>query len=138
MRIRRVGNQWTQWYSSNGTAWTQAGTFSHALSVGRVGPWIGNAGSPIPAFTGLVDYFFNNASPINPEDGASLPPTITVEPANQNVPIGQSGTFSVTATGSAPLSYQWRKNGAVITGAANPVYSTPPLYDPTAVRSSDA
>ena len=31
--------------------------------------------------------------------------------------VGESATFSVRAFGSLPLSYQWMKNGAVISGA---------------------
>ena len=50
-------------------------------------------------------------------DGAPSAPTITTQPANQSVQAGQSATFSVVATGSAPLTYQWRKNGTAIPGA---------------------
>jgi hypothetical protein len=39
-------------------------------------------------------------------------PAITVHPTNQSVAAGQNATFSVSATGSAPLTYQWKKNGA--------------------------
>ena len=52
-------------------------------------------------------------------------PTITVQPANQTVTLGQTAIFSVTAAGAAPLSYQWRKNGADITGATAASYTTP-------------
>src|SRR6202035_2052654 len=38
---------------------------------------------------------------------------------------GQTATFSVTASGTAPLSYQWRKNGTAISGAAAASYTTP-------------
>jgi hypothetical protein len=38
---------------------------------------------------------------------------------------GQTATFSVTASGTAPLSYQWRKNGAAIGGATSSSYATP-------------
>ncbi|HXN54192.1 MAG TPA: carboxypeptidase regulatory-like domain-containing protein, partial [Candidatus Acidoferrum sp.] len=44
-------------------------------------------------------------------------PTITIQPANQTVTSGQTATFTVAATGTAPLSYQWQKNGASIAGA---------------------
>src|SRR5213076_1310018 len=44
-------------------------------------------------------------------------PTITAQPASQTVSVGQTATFTVAATGTAPLSYQWQKNGTVI-GAA--------------------
>jgi Immunoglobulin domain/Immunoglobulin I-set domain len=52
-------------------------------------------------------------------------PNITVQPTNQTVTAGQAATFSVTATGTAPLTYQWQKNGAVITGATAASYTTP-------------
>ncbi len=54
-----------------------------------------------------------------------LPPSITTEPANVTVTAGQSATFSVVASGTAPLSYQWQKNGANISGATSSVYTTP-------------
>src|SRR5512135_662062 len=38
-------------------------------------------------------------------------PTITTQPANASVNAGQTATFSVVATGSGTLAYQWRKNG---------------------------
>lgn len=60
---------------------------------------------------------------------ASNPPTapqIVVPPANQTVAVGQSAAFSVTATGTAPLSYQWNKNGSAISGATSSSYTTPP------------
>src|SRR5215472_8029225 len=53
-------------------------------------------------------------------------PAMTVQPANQTVTAGQSATFSVTATGTAPLSYQWQKNGTAISGATSATYTTPP------------
>ena len=52
-------------------------------------------------------------------------PTITTQPASQTVTAGQSATFSVVATGTAPLSYQWAKNGATISGATSSSYTTP-------------
>ena len=52
-------------------------------------------------------------------------PTISVQPTDQNVPLGQPATFSVTAVGSAPLSYQWNKNSLPIAGATASSYTTP-------------
>ncbi|HMF85905.1 MAG TPA: immunoglobulin domain-containing protein, partial [Nitrospiraceae bacterium] len=54
------------------------------------------------------------------------PPTITTQPADQTVRAGQKARFSVTATGTAPLHYQWTKNGVNITGATKASYTTPP------------
>jgi len=62
------------------------------------------------------------------EKSASGPPpsqvAITIQPADVNVPIGRPANFSVTATGTAPISYQWSKNGANIQGATSASYTT--------------
>jgi hypothetical protein len=50
---------------------------------------------------------------------------ITAQPLSQVVPIGEAATFSVTATGTAPLSYQWSENGVAILGANDATYTTP-------------
>ncbi len=65
-------------------------------------------------------------------NAAAVAPTITTQPTNQTVTAGQTATFSVVAAGSAPLSYQWQKNGANITGATATSYTTP------ATASSDS
>ena len=54
-----------------------------------------------------------------------VPPTITTQPASQTVTVGQIGTFTVAATGTAPLHYQWYKNGAAISQANSASYKTP-------------
>src|SRR5579859_778756 len=41
--------------------------------------------------------------------GVAVTPAITSQPVSQSVLIGQAATFSVTASGTVPLSYQWRK-----------------------------
>jgi RHS repeat-associated protein len=45
------------------------------------------------------------------------PPTITVQPANQNIGLGSNATFTVSATGTPQLHYQWRFNGTNLPGA---------------------
>src|SRR6185312_16286913 len=52
-------------------------------------------------------------------------PSITQQPANKTVTVGQTATFSVTATGTAPLSYQWQKGTTNIAGATSSSYTTP-------------
>src|SRR5207244_1233560 len=37
-------------------------------------------------------------------------PAITAQPANQTVNVGQAAVFTVGASGTGPLSYQWQKN----------------------------
>jgi phosphatidylinositol-3-phosphatase len=51
-------------------------------------------------------------------------PSITIQPANVAVSAGQSTSFSVVAVGTAPRSYQWLRNGAIISGATASSYST--------------
>lgn len=58
-------------------------------------------------------------------DTSATPPSITQQPANQTVNAGQTATFTVTATGTAPLTYQWQKNQANIQGATSQSYTTP-------------
>src|SRR5258708_20887074 len=56
---------------------------------------------------------------------APVSPTITTQPASQTVAAGQTATFAVVASGTAPLSYQWQKNGVNIAGAPAASYTTP-------------
>ncbi|HLY11323.1 MAG TPA: hypothetical protein VKW04_18620 [Planctomycetota bacterium] len=58
--------------------------------------------------------------------GGPVAPAVTSQPSNRSVTAGQTATFSVGASGTAPLSYQWEKNGAAISGATGSSYTTPP------------
>jgi hypothetical protein len=61
----------------------------------------------------------NNTSefgPNAPVTAAQLP-AITSPPQSQTVPYGSNATFSVAATGTPPLAYQWRFNGTNLAGA---------------------
>jgi hypothetical protein len=55
----------------------------------------------------------------------NVPPTISTQPVSKTVAVGQTATFSVSATGSGTLTYQWEKNGASIGGATSATYTTP-------------
>jgi hypothetical protein len=52
-----------------------------------------------------------------------LPPTITTQPASRTNLLGDTTTFTVGLSGTPPFSYQWRKNGANIAGAAGSTYT---------------
>lgn len=60
-----------------------------------------------------------------PTPAISAAPAITIQPADQSVPAGQTATFTVAATGAAPLSFQWQKNAVAIAGATRASYTTP-------------
>jgi hypothetical protein len=55
----------------------------------------------------------------------AVAPSITTEPVSKTVNAGQTATFSVAATGTAPLTYRWNKGGVPIGGANSPSYTTP-------------
>ena len=54
--------------------------------------------------------------------GATMP-AITSHPTSRAVAPGASVTFSVRASGPAPLSYRWQRNGVNIPGATSPDYT---------------
>jgi sugar lactone lactonase YvrE len=63
---------------------------------------------------------------------SGTPPTITTQPASQTANVGSNVSFTVAANGTAPLSYQWQKNGTAISGANAATFSL------SNVQTSDA
>ncbi len=53
------------------------------------------------------------------------PPSITSAPQEKTVVAGSAASFSVGATGSAPLNYHWKLNGTEIPSATNWGYYLP-------------
>ena len=70
--------------------------------------------------SGLASQTTQTAGPV------ATAPSITTQPGSQSVTAGQTATFSVAATGTAPLSYQWKKNGLAVSGASSSAYTTLP------------
>ena len=64
-----------------------------------------------------------SAAAILTVNAAPVAPSITTQPGSQSVTAGQTATFSVAATGTAPLSYQWQKNGVNV-GTNSSSYTT--------------
>ena len=67
-------------------------------------------------------------------EAAPVPPQIDTKPADVTVTEPAAAAFSVVASGDAPLSYQWRRNGVNINGATSTTY----VLDPTSVADSGA
>ena len=59
-------------------------------------------------------------------------PVITTQPAAQTIIENLGAAFLVIASGTTPVTYQWRKNGVAIAGAIDPSYAIP------AVKTTDA
>jgi hypothetical protein len=75
------------------------------------------------AMTGCAGAVSSNHSGNN--SSSPTPASISTQPANQTVTVGQSATFAVIANGTALLAYQWQKNGANIANATSASYATP-------------
>jgi len=54
-----------------------------------------------------------------------VPPGIVGPPTSQHLVQGSPVTFNVSASGTAPLAYQWRFNSAAIAGATGPAFTIP-------------
>lgn len=135
MRVKREGDVWTQSYSYNGGLWlpTDPVTFTHPLAVSEVGLFAGNSklsGDPaIPAHTASFDYFFNTASPIDPEDGDTQN-TLTVDWVGMGVvDVDPSQTAydcgdEVTLTATADTHWHFDSWSGDLVGSTNPATLT--------------
>ncbi len=100
--------QWRQ----NGVNLPGATTSTLALT----GVTAGQAGSYTVAVSNSVGGVISSAATLT-VNAAPVAPSITTQPVSQTVTAGGNATFTVVASGSAPLSYQWRQNGVNLAGA---------------------
>lgn len=91
-------------------------TYTIATTVG------GDAGTYTVVVTNSVSSVTSNGATLT-VNAAPVAPSIVTQPANQTVTVGQQGFFSVEVTGTAPLTYQWRKGGQNINGATGATYT---------------
>jgi hypothetical protein len=59
LSVQRTGDQWTVWYSDDGSNWTTAASFTQAMTVSAIGVYDANGQGA--AHTVLVDHFIANA-----------------------------------------------------------------------------
>ncbi len=105
-----------QW-ARNGTP--IAGATSATLTLSNVQP--ASAGTYTVVLTSSTASVTSTAVTLT----VNVPPAITTAPLAQTVINGNAATFTVVATGTTPVTYQWRKNGAAITGATAATYAIP-------------
>ena len=96
-----------------------SGAISSAYTV-PAGSVEGSASYDV-VITGPVSSLASNSVRIT----TCVPVVITQQPSAVVRAVGQPASFSVAATGTAPLSYQWLKNGLNIAGATGSSYSIP-------------
>jgi pimeloyl-ACP methyl ester carboxylesterase len=70
----------------------------------------------IVAFNSSGTSYGLDSSFVTPAASGSTPPTVVTQPQSQTVQAGVNVTFTVGVSGSTPLSYQWLRNGAVMSG----------------------
>ena len=97
-----------QW-KKDGTSISGATTATHSLASAQSA----DAGSYTVVVSNAVSTVTSSAAVLT----VNVLPVITTQPASLTVNAGSSATFSVLASGTAPLAYQWKKNGTVLTGA---------------------
>jgi hypothetical protein len=96
-----------QWFV-NGTA---SGSNSNTFSIAQT--TTGQTGAQIHVkVTNTAGSATSNTVTLTVNAPAPTAPTIVTQPTDATVTAGQSATFLVTATGTAPLTYQWSLNGA--------------------------
>jgi regulation of enolase protein 1 (concanavalin A-like superfamily) len=91
LRINRTGNIFELSYSLNGLVFQPVVTFSESMIATAVGLFAANEGTN-PEHIAVVDYFFNNAAPIIPEDG-DTGVVDTVPPLIYNVSTAAASDF---------------------------------------------
>jgi glucose/arabinose dehydrogenase len=74
---------------------------------------------------GALYYLARGAGAVFRVQYGSSAPAITTQPADRTVPLGQSASFSVVASGAPPLAYQWQRNSQDIPGATSASYTFP-------------
>ncbi len=127
-----LGYQW----QLNGLNLTSGGRISGAtsniLAITNVQP--ADAGSYTLAVSNAVGVVTSAVATLT----VSGPPVITLQPASQSVAAGNTVTFSVTAAGTLPLSYQWRKNGVGLTNGGSLSGATSTALTLANVQTNDA
>lgn len=127
-----------QWYFgstplSNGGS--IGGATSSALSITGVQPGDqGNYSVVVTNSTGSV----TSSVAVLTVTPAPVAPNITVDPVSQTVKAGTNVTFTVTATGTAPLSYRWWKNTSALSNGGNVSGATSSALALSSVTAADA
>jgi Immunoglobulin domain/Immunoglobulin I-set domain len=96
-----------QWFLNGSAAGTNSNTYTISQTT------VGQTGAQIHVkVTNAAGSATSNTVTLTVNAAAPTAPSITTQPTNATVTAGQSATFTVTATGTAPLTYQWFLNSS--------------------------
>ena len=104
-----TGGDHTMYVKTDGTLWAMGYNLFGRLGDGT----ITNRSTAVNVNKGLLS------------DAATLAfaPAITAQPSSSTVISGGAASFSVVASGTSPLAYQWKKDGSSISGATSSTYT---------------
>jgi len=124
VRVARSGDIWSFSYSTDGTTWTPLSEFNRAVRSTYLSPYIGTTstnGAVTPWFIGSIDYFFNTAAPIAPEDGGAgadtTAPVISAVAATAATPDANSATVTWTTNELATSRIVWGTTTSMVDGS---------------------
>ncbi len=126
LRVKRIGEFWNLFRSTDGNTWTLVKGFTFSLNASSIGVYAGNSNAN-PAHTAKIDYFFNFNSPISPEDkDRKLNITIDGSGSVQRVPDKENYACDevVTLTPVPAPGYKFDSWSGALTGNANPAQLT--------------
>jgi hypothetical protein len=63
---------------------------------------------------------------------------ITAQPQSQTIPLGSNVTFSVTVSGTAPLTYQWQRDSTNLSDTANIIGSSSAQLTLLSIQTNDS
>ena len=96
-----------QWEFNDGSGWVNVGENGAILTIDTAAE--ADEGSYRVTITNDEGSVVSSVVTLTVND----PPVITVEPVSVQAVPGSSASFSVTVTGTAPMTFQWQKDGAL-------------------------
>ena len=120
----------SDYVSTNGTlTWSDGDTNAKTITVSIINDTIneGNESFAVTISDAMGVSLGSPASATVTIIDDDLPPSVNTPPQGGVAFLGQKWTFSVGASGSAPLSYQWQMNGQAIPGATSTNYILSPV-----------
>ena len=96
-----------QWEFDGGSGWVSVGSDAYQLAIDAAEE--ADEGSYRVTISNDAGAAVSDVVTVTVND----PPVITVEPVSVHTTPGSSASFSVTVTGTAPMTFQWQKDGAL-------------------------
>lgn len=117
--LRTNATGMTEWFRV-----AQSGGLPNSGAAGAV-QVVGPSGTATLSWLNATARVVQSLAVFRPVVTTPAAPVVVTQPLSQDVTLGADMTLRVAATGSAPLSYQWYRNGVAIPGATSAVHRIP-------------